>query len=66
MLTWLLYMLQRATGRPQEEIFEMSYAQGCQLLHCHLLYQGSATRWLCGTDEEAQAIEATFNKYLKR
>jgi hypothetical protein len=59
-------MLQRATGRPQNEILGMSYAEGCQLLHCHLLYQGSATRWLCGTDEEEKAINETFNKYLKR
>ena len=44
----------------------MPYAKGLMYLHCHMLYQGSATRWAYADDEEAEKLESDFKKYLKR
>lgn len=44
----------------------MPYAKALMYLHCHMLYQGSATRWTCADDAEAAQLELDFKKYLKR
>ncbi len=56
-----MFILARATGWSEADIWDMSYARGLMYLHCHLLYQGAATAWACTTQEEDAALDAKFD-----
>lgn len=62
----MIYILARATGWQESDLLAMPYAKALMYLHCHMLYQGSATRWAYADDAEAEKLESDFKKYLKR
>lgn len=64
MFIWLIYMLSRATGWAESELWGMSYAKALMLLHCHLLSQGQATRWAHSTAEERAVLDEQLEAFL--
>ena len=59
-------MLARATGWGESDLWSMPYAAGLMYLHCHMLYQGCATRWAAVMEDEAAELDAKFDSLLKR
>lgn len=61
----MVFMLARATGWGEENILAMPYSKFLQFLHCHLVYQGAATRWQSPTAAEQaetlQKFDSLFN-----
>lgn len=57
----MVYMLARATGWGEEKILAMPYPKFLQFLHCHLVYQGGATRWVTPTEQEKAETDRKFN-----
>lgn len=60
----MVYMLARATGWGEEQILAMPYPKFLQYLHCHLVYQGAATRWHKLTAAEQAAADAKFDQFF--
>lgn len=60
----MIYMLARATGWGEETILNMPFVKFLQYLHCHLVYQGAATRWLTPTAQELAETDAKFESFF--
>jgi hypothetical protein len=60
----MVFMLARATGWGENVILEMPYPKFLQYLHCHLVYQGAATRWEVPTQAERLEADQKFNTFF--
>jgi hypothetical protein len=60
----MVYMLARATGWAEEKIHDMPYPKFLQFLHCHLVYQGAATRWEYLTEAEKAETDSKFDAFF--